>query len=37
MAGPGPPRVQVGPLGWGPDPPVWGPSRPKWGPRAEST
>jgi hypothetical protein len=30
--GPGPPRVQVGPLERDP-PPVWGPGRPQWGPK----
>jgi hypothetical protein len=31
--GPGPPRVQAGPLEWDPDPPVWGPEHPQWGPK----
>ena len=31
--GPGPPRVQAGPLEQDPDPPVWGPGRPQWGPK----
>jgi hypothetical protein len=32
--GPGPPRVQAGPLEWDPDPPpVWGLGRPQWGPK----
>ena len=31
--GPGPPRVQAGPLEWDPDPSVWGPGHPQWGPK----
>jgi hypothetical protein len=31
--GPGPPRVQAGPLEWDLDPPVWGLGRPQWGPK----
>jgi hypothetical protein len=30
--GPGPLRVQTGPLGWDPDPSVWGPGRSQQGP-----
>jgi hypothetical protein len=36
--GPGPPRVQAGPLEWDLDPSVWGLGRPQWGfqgPRTE--
>jgi hypothetical protein len=31
--GPGPPRVQAGPLERGLDPPVWSLGHPQWGPK----